>query len=116
MLSYKDKLLFLSFKKILTVYLHLMETELNDEANSLKSYRNSVPITLSPSEQKYVCNIYDEMLLQNNQFKQLITSMAYEISYFYSTYDFSFSPISIDFSNDLSIIYLKKIASLITSS
>lgn len=113
MISYKDKLLFLSFKKILTAYLHLVETELTKEKESLEISKNNIPITLPTTDKMYACKTYDDMLSQNNRFKKLVKKVDCEISYFYSTTDFTFSITSIDDSSELSYMHLKELAFLI---
>lgn len=113
MISYKDKLLFLSFKMILTAYLHLVETELSKENESLKITKNNIPITLPPTDKMYAYKIYDDMLSQNNRFKQLVKKIDYEISHFYSTTDFTLSIASVDNSSELSYLHLKELAFLI---
>lgn len=113
MISYKDKLLFLSFKKNLTAYLHLVETELTKEKESLEISKRNIPITLPTPDKMYACKIYDDMLSQNNRFKQLVKNIDYEISHFYSTTDFTFSITSIDDSSELSYMHLKELEFLI---
>lgn len=113
MISYKDKLLFLSFKKILTAYLHLVETELTKEKESLEIAKKNIPLTLPTTDKMYACKIYDDMLSQNNCFKQLVKNIDCEIAHFYSTTDFTFSITSIDDSSELSYMHLKNLSFLI---
>ena len=80
MISYKDKLLFLAFKKIMTFYLHFIETELNEESLSLELSKSNISTKLSTQDQKYACLLYDDMLFHNNQFKHLIKKLDSEIS------------------------------------
>lgn len=113
MISYKDKLLFLSFKKILTTYLNFIESELNEECGSLSKYKNSILTTLSPPDYEYACHMFDDMLYQNKQFKQLINNINSEMLYFHSSVDFSLSLTSDDSINEISLTHLKKIKSLL---
>jgi len=113
MISYKDKLLFLSFKKILTAYLYLVETELTKEKESLEIAKKNIPLTLPMTDKMYACKIYDDMLSQNNCFKELVKNIDREIAHFYSTTDFTFSITSVDDSSELSYMHLKNLSFLI---
>ncbi len=116
MISYKDKLLLLSFKKISNAYLHLIETELSKESKSLEAYKNTIPDSLSNTDKIYTCQIYNDMISQNHEFVHLIKKMNFEISQFYSAKDLLFSLPSVDTSNELSQLHLKKVSSLIKSN
>ena len=88
----------------------MVETELTKEKESLEIAKKNIPITLPTMDKMYACKIYDDMLAQNNRFKQLIKNIDCEIVHFYSTTDFTFSITSVDNSSELSYMHLKDLS------
>lgn len=111
MLSYKDKLLFLSFQKTITTYISFIENELNIEAQSLYESKNCIPSSLSTYDKQYAHSLYDSMLSQNKEFKKILQNINSELSFFYTAQDFSLQLNPYDNIAEISSYHLNEIRS-----